>query len=246
MSADSDRGTAWRRLAIEGVVIVSSILLAFAIDAGWDERNERSRERGVLESLEAEFEENLLAIQRVADIHARDEAAAESLAGFLNEAQPRPGAEIERLLSLVYLGSVTLNVSSGALDSDLSGGRPEVIENRRLRTLLHSWSGLLAESAEEERRATRQVDEVFKPFLAQQYSLSRLFEAHPAGLYGELPQEPPDSTALITWLEHPRTPNQVTLRLTSVRVMQREVERLSEAAEEILQLIRSELGAEPA
>jgi len=87
---------------------------------------------GVLESLDAEFEENLLAIQRVADIHARDEAAAESLAGFLTEAQPRPGAEIERLLSLVYLGSVTLNVSSGALDSYLSGGRPEVIENRRL------------------------------------------------------------------------------------------------------------------
>ena len=244
MSAASDRTGAWRRVAVEGAVIVSSILLAFAIDAAWDERKERSRERGLLESLESEFQENLLAIQRVADIHKRDEAAAVSLAELLTAAQPGPSAETERLLSLVYLGGVTLNVSSGALDSYLSGGNPEVIENRRLRTLLHSWSGLLEESAEEERRAIRQLDEVFKPFLIDQYSLPRLFAAHPARLYGELLQEPSDSAALATLLRQPQTSNHVTLRLTSVRVMQREVERLAEAAQEILQQIRSELGSE--
>ena len=33
--------TPWQRVLIEGALIVGSILLAFGIQAGWDERNER-------------------------------------------------------------------------------------------------------------------------------------------------------------------------------------------------------------
>jgi len=39
---------AWKRLAIEAPVIVVSILLAFTIDAWWDERGERAAERVLL------------------------------------------------------------------------------------------------------------------------------------------------------------------------------------------------------
>ncbi len=36
----------WLRVFVEGVVIVGSILLAFGIQAWWDERQERGEERG--------------------------------------------------------------------------------------------------------------------------------------------------------------------------------------------------------
>lgn len=47
-----------KRLIIEGIAVVLSILLAFAIDAWWDEQKERSEEREVIESLYVEFEAN--------------------------------------------------------------------------------------------------------------------------------------------------------------------------------------------
>ena len=37
--------TNWKRLAVEAVVIVASILLAFGIEAWWDEQSERRDER---------------------------------------------------------------------------------------------------------------------------------------------------------------------------------------------------------
>jgi len=54
----------WKRTAVEGAAIVASIFLAFAIDAWWNERQERAEEREVMQSLQVEFEAN------------RDEAAA--------------------------------------------------------------------------------------------------------------------------------------------------------------------------
>ena len=44
------------RLAIEGTTIVLSILVAFGIDAAWEERKERVREREAIEQLISEFE----------------------------------------------------------------------------------------------------------------------------------------------------------------------------------------------
>jgi hypothetical protein len=48
----------WKRLALEATAIVASILLAFAIDAWWDDRNEAQLERRMLSALLVEFEQN--------------------------------------------------------------------------------------------------------------------------------------------------------------------------------------------
>ena len=45
----------WGRILAEGAAIVVSILLAFAIDAWWDNRKERFEEHQILLGLEAEF-----------------------------------------------------------------------------------------------------------------------------------------------------------------------------------------------
>ena len=48
----------WKRLALEAVVIVSSILLAFGIDAWWQEGEEQREVRESLAALRSEFVEN--------------------------------------------------------------------------------------------------------------------------------------------------------------------------------------------
>ena len=45
----------WLRVFVEGVVIVGSILLAFGIDAWWEDRGDRVAEREALEQLVITF-----------------------------------------------------------------------------------------------------------------------------------------------------------------------------------------------
>ena len=55
----TDQSTAkselWSRLSLEGLVIVVSILLAFALDAAWDDRQQNIRRDEYLSVLEDEF-----------------------------------------------------------------------------------------------------------------------------------------------------------------------------------------------
>ena len=49
----------------EAIAIVLSILAAFAIDAGWDEWQDRGEERELLVDLRTEYEANLALVQQV-------------------------------------------------------------------------------------------------------------------------------------------------------------------------------------
>ena len=54
----------WLRVFAEGAVIVVSILLAFGIDAAWDERQERADERALLEDVRATLGEDLEGVRQ--------------------------------------------------------------------------------------------------------------------------------------------------------------------------------------
>ena len=56
MSASSEWSIPWFRIFAEGFVIVVSILLAFGIDAWWDERQEAARRDALVESLRSDFQ----------------------------------------------------------------------------------------------------------------------------------------------------------------------------------------------
>ena len=49
----------WKRLYVEAAAIVASILLAFAIDAWWEDRQERVLEQQYLASLKADFQADI-------------------------------------------------------------------------------------------------------------------------------------------------------------------------------------------
>jgi len=59
-----------RRLIVEGVVIVLSILLAFAIDAWWSERQERIEEAEILLGLKQEFTDTRIVLEQQISKHS--------------------------------------------------------------------------------------------------------------------------------------------------------------------------------
>lgn len=81
----------WRRVAIESFVIVGSILLAFAIDAAWQESQDRRKDGAALVSLTSEFAENRqrLLASKATHLRARDDALA-MLRAIVDQGDP-PG-----------------------------------------------------------------------------------------------------------------------------------------------------------
>ena len=162
---------AWRRLSIEATVIVASILLAFAIDAWWEERGERNSEVVLLERLRADYIEIQSALILVKEEHRE---ASEACIFFMNMAvgESLPAtAEVDRMIALVFLASRTFNPGSGAVASFHSNEGARLVRNHSLADRLLAWSGLVEELQEEEANLQKGVAERWTPYISSRVNV---------------------------------------------------------------------------
>jgi hypothetical protein len=124
----SDTNIPWKRIYAEGAAIVVSILLAFSIEAWWEEFQNRSEERGILVSLRSEFEQNLAFIET--ELSYRN-AVIQSILKIFNASVGRSSLQPQELDELI--GDVTwwqnIEFFRGAIDSLLQSGSLSLIEN---------------------------------------------------------------------------------------------------------------------
>lgn len=113
----------WKRLLVEGVVIVVSILFAFAIDAWWEERQQLGDAEDQVARIVAELRVNVELLQ------AQDEAltiavtaAHEFLALFGPEPEPTTATVIGNLMGRLY-SVPTLALERSASADFLSSGQ---------------------------------------------------------------------------------------------------------------------------
>jgi hypothetical protein len=228
----------WKRLAIESPVIVLSILLAFAIDAWWNERGDRVAERLLLERLRADFTEISASLRLVEDEHRE---AAEACLFFMKLAtgETVPATEaVDRRLAIVFLASRTFNPGTGAT-AFLSGNGTRLIRNRRLADRLIAWPGLVDELQEEEANLQKGVTERWTPFLSARVGLGPYLRPLGEAIPGLV-----DAAAVVA-----REPllvdrdfhNQVADRFRWQLIALRDVEPVRAAVDDILQLIDDEL-----
>ena len=120
---DTDRQIAWRRFLIEGTVIVFSILLAFWIEAWWEESRDREREVMLLQALLDDLQamRNRFDSQR-----AYNEAMLEAAKQLLDAGASRSTAlspdDVDELLgNIVWYNSYT-SWESASMDLLVSSG----------------------------------------------------------------------------------------------------------------------------
>jgi hypothetical protein len=234
---------AWKRFAIEAPVIVISILLAFAIDAWWGERNDRKAESLLLERLQADFIEIRSALRLVAEEHHE---AGQACIFFMNmsvgEALPAT-AKVDRMVALVFLASRTFNPGSGAIASFHGSEGARLVHNQALADKLLAWSGLVEELQEEEANLQKGVTERWSPYIASRVNVGPYVAA-----FGELSQG-------LRLPEHVSTPvereplvvddvfiNHVLDRFKWQQLALRDIEPIHDAVENILTLIEGELS----
>lgn len=233
---------AWKRLAIEAPVIVVSILLAFAIDAWWDERGERAAERVLLERLQSDFIVISSALRLVEEEHRE---ASDACVYFLNmaiEETVPPTTEVDRKVAVVFLASRTFNPGSGAVASFSSGDGARLVRNQLLADKLFAWPGIVEELQEEEANLQKGVAERWTPFLS-----SRVNVAPYTLTFGEVMHGLPGAALSAT-----RNPlvvdrefqNHVLDRFKWQQIALRDIEPVRNAVDEILQILSAELSSQ--
>lgn len=172
----------WRRILLEGAVIVVSILLAFSIDAWWDNRIEQQREREQLVSMRAEFQASLPGLDEILTSvqgHAKD---IESLIALLKAAGDKPV-----LIPGPLLGSAitwrTSDVSTSTLDALMASGDLNLLRNAELRANLAGLPAFLLDVTEDEIIAQTFAETEMSVFLARE-GLAEIAYANRSGVPG--------------------------------------------------------------
>lgn len=125
----------WTRITVESTAIIVSILIAFAIDAWWEDRRERQEERRYLTSLRQELTTGL---DRLANRERLHKENTESHADLINQIQAEDRASDESLLYMFSLLSrpTNINLPRAVFDDLVSSGGTQLIRSDDIRIAL--------------------------------------------------------------------------------------------------------------
>lgn len=157
----------WGFLLSEMVLIVASILLAFALDSWWDERRDRTEEIEVLHGLQKEFRLNQSLLAARLQKHEVDLANMEILLDAAIRGQwssEQPGVD-QALASLI--SPPTTDPGNGVLGALIGSGRFELLRNRSLRARLAAWAGVFGEVHDDEIMSREFVFDRIVPYLIE-------------------------------------------------------------------------------
>lgn len=140
------------RLLVESLVIVVSILAAFALDRWWESVRARAEEQQVLEALNAEFRAARDQLEGTLALHQRILHSVTFVREELDKAV-RDGAPFvvlpDTALALLYIPPTT-QLRLGTLDGLVGSAHLGVIRDGELRSTLAAWGSTLDELTEEE------------------------------------------------------------------------------------------------
>ena len=184
MANGKQNGIGIRRLFAEGVMVVASILVAFALDAWWEERQLEQEMREDLTIVQAELTENIRLAEQMIEMMGRVTDAGDSIVDAML-AKP-DAAQIEVPGQWLYWGmfnNPTLDPSLGAIDAWIATGRLAGIRNAELRKRLASVRGKVDDVTEEQHIARELGTRDLYPLLSEVMNdLGPIAETFAAGL----------------------------------------------------------------
>jgi hypothetical protein len=230
----------WKRLTAEGAAIVLSILLAFAIDAWWEDRGDRKSEQWLLQRLKADFIEIQGALQLIENEHKETSAACITLLGFA-DGEPLPSSpEIDRMVALVFLTSRTFNPGSGATAAFLNSESAKLLENQPLANLLLAWPGVVEELQEEDAYLQEGIANRWIPFLKSRVNLGPYLATY-GEMMSDLPSHVTHPSSRQALIADQAFVNNVLDRYKSQQIALRDIMPVLAAVEQILVLLDKEI-----
>jgi hypothetical protein len=230
----------WIRILAESMAIIASILIAFALDAWWDDTQERRREQELLHRIHGEFVETRDSLREAVRWHRTRVEASLELREFGGNGEASPPEDLTRKVRTTFLTYQTTHPVTGTLDGMLASGNLGIVNNDELRSLLAGWPAALTEF-------TEQVDELrvlvleTRSILAENIPVSDelLVLSRRAPEFGTF--DPAPTGPILHFLKSEVAQNYAALRADQEYFAFRDGERLLAITEEILELLESEI-----
>ena len=230
----------WKRLTAEAGAIVISILLAFAIDAWWDDRRDQQAEQWLLQRLKADFVEIQSSLQLIEQEHRETSAACIALLNFPMGTPLPASPEVDRMVALVFLTSRTFNPGSGAAAAFLNNEGASLVENQPLANLLLAWPGVVEELKEEDAFLQEGIANRWIPFLKSRVSLGPYLASYPE-IMSVLPSHVSNPASRTDLIVDQEVVNNLLDRSKSPPVALRDTKPVLAAVEKILVLLDKEI-----
>jgi len=189
----------WTRIFAEGGAILVSILLAFWIDAWWDDRSDIILERSLLNALSQDLQATQKEFVKISAGHQKVLGSMEKIL-YWAEAGSVPEndrASVDVLLSNVFYRP-TFDPPMGAVDTILSSGRLDLLGNPKLVTELTRWGSLVEDLKGRENAAADHFYQAVYPYLSSKLNIQDLDKAipYPGGV--PWPQQPANAYLLVS------------------------------------------------
>lgn len=166
---------AWKRVFVEGTAIVVSILLAFGIDAWWDDRQQRASDTAHLHGVLEEFESHkLLLAEAIVSHRATIDLGYELfelLASDQDAAQKARTAEVIDLLFNFY----RINAPFGSLQTAISSGAIARMADVDLASDIANWPTTIDDLLEEQDNAGVEILLEHYAMLGRKISLHEVY-----------------------------------------------------------------------
>ena len=137
-----DVAARWRTIIVEGSAVLIAILLAFAIDAMWEEHQEKERVRGYLSSLELELVTNReLLLEHLKRLRRNQEETDAYIVTVATESPDLVSPEAVRKM-VWEMGPASMRaipLQRAALE-DLTSGELQSVPDARVRRLILAYS----------------------------------------------------------------------------------------------------------
>lgn len=163
------------RIAAESTAIISSILLAFAIDAWWEDRSEREMEAILVADLYTDFQASQAQLE---DWLSGNRRALSDNTLLLDRLRDTPeGDAFEAQLGWIVsvVGAPTYSPTDATFRAAAASGRLELLRDQRLRKSLADWRQQIDDTQEDELMVRKLVVEKVNPALAMQLRLGEPF-----------------------------------------------------------------------
>lgn len=218
----------WKRIFVEAVAVVASILIAFTIDAWWQDRTEKIVEVQYLHALREDLLSSLELLDNEEAVQQRQVEYLESL--LLTNSNTPYSEELRQWMGngLWVIGTYEPQLS--ALQDLESSGQAQIIDNQDIRRALASVRQKVNSLATVQSDFQLSQQNLIDPFLADNFNLSGL-------MLGQSVTEETDLSALGTNAFQSRVAFKISLR-QEVSDKQKEVRQVFT---ETLALIENEL-----
>lgn len=157
----------WRDAARDVVLIVVSILIAFALDAWWEGRGERRMHDEQIATLKSEF---VAARHRLASTAEGLERSAQATIDILAMMGPRAPSPDEDRLAMLLQHSLNFGIaapSHTALDAALAFGNPKLTADETLAVMLNRWPEMMEDLEGDAQHLERNRDQDLQAALTE-------------------------------------------------------------------------------